>query len=156
MRTRHRNIFYYLDKIGGFITYFRNFFINIIFLIILFFGVIIGLITAVISEISDKEMEIDLSNKSVMIIKFTNYVADTPRYNASADEIVEILTGEKVEHTFIRDIVNSIKYATNGDSSINHIIIDASNLYGIRRDQVETIGNSLKAFTEQGKKVSFY
>ena len=156
MRTRHRNIFYYLDQIGGFVTYFRNFFINIIFLIILFFGVIIGLISAVISEVSDQEKEIDLSKKSVMIIKFTNYVADTPRYNASTDEIVEILTGEKVEHTFIRDIVNSIKYATNGDSSINHIIIDASNLYDIRLDQVETIGNSLKAFTEQGKKVSFY
>lgn len=156
MRTRHRNFFYYLDQIGGFITYFRNFFINIIFLIILFFGVIIGLISAVISEVSDQEKEIDLSKKSVMIIKFTNYVADTPRYNASTDEIVEILTGEKIEHTFIRDIVNSIKYATNGDSSINHIIIDASNLYDIRLDQVETIGNSLKAFTEQGKKVSFY
>ncbi len=156
MNRKPKNIFFYLDKIGGFITYFRNFFINSLFLIILFFGVIIGIISAVISQVSDNEKEIDLSKKSVMIIKFAGSVADTPRYNASADEIVEILTGEKIEHTFIRDIVNSIKYATNGDSPINHIIIDASNLSNIRLDQVETIGNSLKTFTEQGKKVSFY
>lgn len=156
MNRKPKNIFFYLDKIGGFITYFRNFFVNSLFLIILFFGVIIGIISAVISQVSDNEKEIDLSKKSVMIIKFAGSVADTPRYNASADEIVEILTGEKIEHTFIRDIVNSIKYATNGDSPINHIIIDASNLSNIRLDQVETIGNSLKAFTEQGKKVSFY
>ena len=79
MNRKPKNIFFYLDKIGGFITYFRNFFINSLFLIILFFGVIIGIISAVISQVSDNKKEIDLSKKSVMIIKFAGSVADTPR-----------------------------------------------------------------------------
>ena len=96
-----------LDKIGGAVTYFRNFVLNSIFLFLLFIIMLTLLASwtvSAINNVKEEKKQAEQDQASVMIIDFGSEVTDNRIYVNPLDELLAQLENEEQQTSALPDL----------------------------------------------------
>jgi len=136
---------------GRTISVIRNTLFNLVFLFILFL-----LIAAFFSSETPQ-----LRDNSLLHLNLTGDIVEEPPTSDALGSALESLAGseEKQRYVLLQDVLDAIETAAD-DSAITAILLDLKNLGAVGINQMQAIGEALKSFRQQGKKVyaaeSFY
>ncbi|MGN1394276.1 MAG: signal peptide peptidase SppA [Succinivibrionaceae bacterium] len=149
-----------LDRIGGFITYFRNFVINSIFIlcfiivcVTFFISIIIG-INSLGSNKNDKTKD-NLSNQ-IITINIDETIQDRPYISNPTKEFIESINNKKkFNYVYFQDIIDTLNIASK-DNNIKAVVINAENMNYVRLDIIKNLEKSFANFKKSGKKIYFF
>lgn len=129
---------------GRTISVIRNTLFNLVFLFILFV-----LIAAFFSSETPQ-----LEDNSLLHLNLTGDIVEEPPTSDALGSALESLAGaeEQQRYVLLQDILDAIETAAD-DSAITAILLDLKNLGAVGINQMQAIGESLKTFRQQGKKV---
>lgn len=147
MKDLIRSIFNIFRWMGRFLTGIRNFTLNIIFLLLLFF-----LFISLSSYSPKKETKTPLSGALVLSLS-GNIVEEKQASDPITTAINDQLGFNTLPtETLFQDILDAISHASV-DDNVTSILLDLSKLGSVGLDQLQTIGAALTTFKNSGKKV---
>lgn len=147
MKDLIRSIFNIFRWMGRFLTGIRNFTLNIIFLLLLFF-----LFASLSSYSPKKETKTPLSGALVLSLS-GNIVEEKQASDPITTAINDQLGFNTLPtETLFQDILDAISHA-GVDDNVTSILLDMSKLGSVGLDQLQTIGAALTTFKNSGKKV---
>lgn len=149
-----------LDKIGGAVTYFRNFVLNSIFLFLLFIIMLTLLASwtvSAINNVKEEKKQAEQDQASVMIIDFGSEVTDNRIYVNPLDELLAQLENEEQQTSALPDLTYTLDAIAKGKlPHIKALFLDLSSLSYIRLDQAKILGTALDKIKSQHQNLAIY
>ena len=141
MRSQQNIFIRVLKGTWAFVGSARRFTFNLLFLFI-----VVGLLVAVFGN-----DEPEIADKTTLVIKPRGQLVEqltAKTYN----ELLEEATGDAVEETLLKDVVDAI-HAAKDDDRVQVLVLDLSSFGGARLTKLQDLAEAIQAFKTSGKKV---
>lgn len=145
-----------LNFIGSVITYFRNFVLNAIFLLVILFVILSSI--AYNNQQNEKNKNLTYTpDTSMVMINFNGPIRDAPYFMTSFESFLYDLDPKSVPENryHIKNYIDVINYATN-DSKVKTLFLNLSNLTNLRSDITKNLLQALTKFKAKDKKIYVY
>lgn len=153
-------VFSFLDKVGGIITYCKNFVVNTIFLAILFIVTITIFTSCIVNTVQDTKYNKEKERKqyaTVLTIDFGNTITDNIQSITPLEQFLNEINDETQDNSSLLEIKTTLEHlAKKTKTNIQAVLLDLRKLNSIRLDQAQALGNAINAVKKKGIKVYAY
>lgn len=140
----------FLDGIGGAVTYVRNFFLNVLFLILFFvFVAFLGFLIGA----GDRETRDPVGG--ILYADIGETVFDAPLIESRIEKLIRKINGGDDRHIHAEQLRRVVDRAGK-DDRIKALVMDLSGTGWVRLDIIKTLEPALAAFKKAGKKIHVY